>query len=122
MVDLPVLRPGNSVLLKLDDESKWKGPAVVLEESATPRSYEVFTEKEEEKRRNRRYLQLLPDGFLGITLKTVDSSEQSPQKVHMDLDLPAELIARKPNITRSGRLSKPAERLAYEKRVTTYCQ
>lgn len=122
MVDLPVLRPGNSVLLKLDDESKWKGPAMVQEESTTPRSYEVFTEKEEEKRRNRRYLQLLHDGFLGITLKTVESSEQSPQKVHMDLDLRAELIARKPNITRSGRLSKPAERLAYERRVTTYCQ
>ncbi len=44
--DLPVLRPGDSVLLKLDNEAKWKGPATVLAESATPRSYEVFSEKE----------------------------------------------------------------------------
>ncbi len=111
--DLPVLRPGDSVLLKLDNEAKWKGPATVLAESATPRSYAVFSEKEGEKRRNRRHLQLLPEEVPGITIKTGESSEQSPQNVqlHVDSDLPAENIVRKPNITRSGRVSKPAERL-----------
>uniref|UniRef100_A0A673HK68 Integrase catalytic domain-containing protein n=1 Tax=Sinocyclocheilus rhinocerous TaxID=307959 RepID=A0A673HK68_9TELE len=111
--DLPVIRPGDSVLLKLDDEAKWKGPATVLAESATPRSYEVFSEKEGEKRRNRRHLQLLPEKVPGITMKTGESSEQSPQNVQLrvDSDLPAENIVRKPNITRSGRVRKPAERL-----------
>lgn len=111
--DLPVLRPGSLVLLKLDDESKWKGPATVLAESTTPRSYEVFNEKGGEKQRNCRHLQLLPDGVPGNTLKTVESSEQSPQKVqlHRDTDLSAETIARKHNVTRSSRVSKPAERL-----------
>ncbi|KAI2647390.1 Transposon Tf2-8 polyprotein [Labeo rohita] len=120
--DLPVLRPGDSVLLKLDDEAKWKGPATVLAESTTPRSYEIFSEKEGEKRRNRRHLQLLPERVPGITMKTEESSEQSSQKsseqslqksseqssqkvqLHADSDLPAENIVRKPNITRSGRL------------------
>lgn len=108
-----VLRPGDSVLLKLDDEAKWKGPATVLAESAIPRSYKVFSKKEGKKRRNRRHLQLMPDGVSGITLKTEVNSEQSPLKVrpHVDSDVPAGTIARKPNITRSDRVSKPAERL-----------
>uniref|UniRef100_A0A8C2DFQ8 Integrase catalytic domain-containing protein n=1 Tax=Cyprinus carpio TaxID=7962 RepID=A0A8C2DFQ8_CYPCA len=116
-------KPGDSVLLMLDDEAKWKGPATVLAESATPRSYEVFSEKEGDKRRNRRHLQLLPEEVQGITMKTGESSEQSPQKVSseqssqniqlcVDSELPAENIVRKPNITRSGKVSKPAVQLS----------
>ncbi len=111
--DLPVLRPGDSVLLKLDNEAKWKGPATVLAESATPRSYKVFSENEGEKRRNRRHLQLLPEEIPAITSKTGESSEESSQNVQLrvDSDLPAENVVRKPSNTRSGRVSKPAERL-----------
>ncbi|KAL1254336.1 hypothetical protein QQF64_016565 [Cirrhinus molitorella] len=90
--DLPVLKPGDSVLLKLDDEAKWKGPGTVLAESVTPRSYTVFSETEGEKRRNRRHLQLLPEGVTGVTERNEESSEQSSQKVqpHVDTNLPAE--------------------------------
>lgn len=58
MKDLPVLRPEDSVLFKLNNEAKWKGPVTVLAESASPRSYKVFSENEGEKRRNRRHLQV----------------------------------------------------------------
>ncbi len=115
--NLPFLRPGDSVLLKLDNEAKWKGPAMVLAESATPRTYKVFSEKEGAKRRNCRHLQLLPEEVPGITIKTGESSEQSSQNVQLrvDSDLPAENIVRKPNMTRSGRVSKPVERLNQKK-------
>jgi len=56
---------------------------------------------------------LLPDGDSGTMLKTVVSSEKSPLRAqpHRDSDLFAETIATKHTITRSGRVSKPAERL-----------
>lgn len=106
--DLPVLNHGDSVVLKLDEESKWKGPATVMAESSTPRSYMVFKEKEGEKRRNRRHIQLLPE-----ETKILTSSEQPTQKVPhcVDSDLPVETMATKTFVTRSGRVSKPAVRL-----------
>lgn len=54
---------------------------------------------------------MLPGGVAGTSEKTGESSEQSPQKVqlHRDSDSLAETIARKHNITRSGRVRKPAE-------------
>lgn len=44
-------------MLKLNDEAKWERPVTVLAESATPRTYELFSEKEALKRRNSIHLQ-----------------------------------------------------------------
>nr|XP_023665577.1 uncharacterized protein K02A2.6-like [Paramormyrops kingsleyae] len=111
--DLPVLRPGDSVLLKLDGESRWKGPAKVLTESTTPRSYNVSHDKVGERRRNRRHIQLLPEGVQEETFTTTTSPDQPTQKVQhcRDSDVPVEAVTMQPTITRSGRVSKPAVRL-----------
>uniref|UniRef100_A0A3B3T9T2 Integrase catalytic domain-containing protein n=1 Tax=Paramormyrops kingsleyae TaxID=1676925 RepID=A0A3B3T9T2_9TELE len=111
--DLPVLRPGDSVLLKLDGESQWKGPAKVLMESTTPRSYNVSRDKVGERRRNRRHIQLLPEGVQEETFTTTTSPNQPTQKVQhcRDSDIPVEAVTMQPTITRSGRVSKPAVRL-----------
>lgn len=56
--DLPQLQPVDQVLLKLDGEKTWNGPASVPQESSTPRSYQVYTPGGEV-RRTRRHLQLI---------------------------------------------------------------
>ncbi|MGL4646080.1 MAG: hypothetical protein ACRCVL_02990, partial [Cetobacterium sp.] len=110
--DLPVLKPGDSVMLKLDEESKWKGPATVMAESTTPRSYVVVDEKEGEKRRNRRHIQLLPEEVPEKT-ETITSSEQYRHKVphRIDSESPTENVKANTFVTRSGRISKPTLRL-----------
>ncbi|KAL1279064.1 hypothetical protein QQF64_025737 [Cirrhinus molitorella] len=105
--DLPVLRPGDSVLLKLDQKAKRKGPAMGLVETATPKSYEVFSEKEGQKWRNHGHLQLLTEGVPGITVKTGESSEvQSPQKVTCRVAEPKERKKKKKERKKGRRQKK----------------
>lgn len=53
---LPPIRPGDAVFAKLDQEKAWVAPAVVSEESVTPRSYLINTPQGVVLRRNRRHL------------------------------------------------------------------
>uniref|UniRef100_A0A8C5MNF8 Gypsy retrotransposon integrase-like protein 1 n=1 Tax=Leptobrachium leishanense TaxID=445787 RepID=A0A8C5MNF8_9ANUR len=57
---LSVLYPGQSVRVKLDDETRWRTPATVVERSPEPRSYVIRTEGGTVVRRNRRHLQPVP--------------------------------------------------------------
>lgn len=52
---LPPLRPGDTVLTKLDREKAWVTPAVVSKECVTPRSYIINTPQGAVLRRNRRH-------------------------------------------------------------------
>uniref|UniRef100_A0A8C5M4Q6 Reverse transcriptase/retrotransposon-derived protein RNase H-like domain-containing protein n=1 Tax=Leptobrachium leishanense TaxID=445787 RepID=A0A8C5M4Q6_9ANUR len=58
---LSVLYPGQSVRVKLDDETRWRTPATVVERSPEPRSYVIRTEGGTVARRNRRHLQPVPE-------------------------------------------------------------
>ncbi len=60
MRNLTPLRPGDSVLVKLDDEKRWRIPATVVVQNATEHSCEISSPEGGMKRRNRRYLQLSP--------------------------------------------------------------
>uniref|UniRef100_A0A8C5PZ73 Integrase catalytic domain-containing protein n=1 Tax=Leptobrachium leishanense TaxID=445787 RepID=A0A8C5PZ73_9ANUR len=57
----PELYPGQSVRVKLDDEKRWKTPAIVVGRAAEPRSYVVRTEAGTVARRNRWHLQVVPE-------------------------------------------------------------
>lgn len=53
---LPPLRPGDTALIKLDQEKAWVTPAVVSSEYVTPRSYLINTSQGAVLRRNGRHL------------------------------------------------------------------
>ena len=57
---LPTLKPGDSVMIKLDGEKRWVKPGRVRE-VLSPRSYSVETDGGGCVRRNRRHLQRVPD-------------------------------------------------------------
>ncbi|XP_063072782.1 uncharacterized protein K02A2.6-like [Engraulis encrasicolus] len=59
--DLPALRPGQQVKVKLDGEKRWTTPGVIVSNAPEPRSYVVRTEQGTVTRRNRRHLQLIPE-------------------------------------------------------------
>ncbi|KAL7849461.1 hypothetical protein SRHO_G00210840 [Serrasalmus rhombeus] len=59
--DLPALRPGQHVKVKLDGEKRWTTPGVIVSNAPEPRSYVVRTEQGTVTRRNRRHLQLIPE-------------------------------------------------------------
>nr|KAG5701917.1 hypothetical protein BaRGS_014982 [Batillaria attramentaria] len=71
---LPDLQPGDSVLLKKDDEKEWKQPAEVIRQVA-PRSYLVQTEGGQ-LRRNRRHLKSCP-AHINVTPKPVTIRQSS---------------------------------------------
>lgn len=58
--NLSMLRPGDTVLTKLDHRKVWASPAVIRQESVTPRSYVIETEQGAILRRNRRHLRAVP--------------------------------------------------------------
>lgn len=60
VVSLPMLKPGEKVRVKLDNERKWSEPATVVQQHATPRSYVIRSGEGGEYRRNRRHLQQIP--------------------------------------------------------------
>lgn len=60
MRNLSLLRPGDSVLVKLDKEKWWRTPATVMGQSATECSYMISSLGGGMKRRNRSHLQLSP--------------------------------------------------------------
>lgn len=82
--ELPTLRPGDQVLTKLDGEKVWKGPASVLQECSTPRSYQVESPGGGEVRRNRRHFQQVPPVTEGESIDTEqgvsEPSEETPQQ------------------------------------------
>lgn len=58
--DLPPLKPGDTVRIKLNSDDKWGPPATVTAKCEQPRSYLVETGSGQY-RRNRRHLQLCPE-------------------------------------------------------------
>ncbi len=58
--NLSTLRPGDTVLTKLDHEKVWASPAVIRQETVTPRSFVIETEQGAVLRRNRCHLQAVP--------------------------------------------------------------
>ena len=116
---LPALRPGDTVFMKLDNEKSWSSPAVISSESTTPRSFVIRTEQGAELRRNRRHLQLGPipqpvqaaadrNTESNIDSDAVTTLETVPTRQSMDkLTNPLPALT----VTRSGRVSKPVNRL-----------
>uniref|UniRef100_A0A3B3I785 Gypsy retrotransposon integrase-like protein 1 n=1 Tax=Oryzias latipes TaxID=8090 RepID=A0A3B3I785_ORYLA len=122
---LPVLRPGDTVLTKLDQEKNWSTPAVVSKECITPRSYLLETPQGVMFRRNRRHLRSnTPQQVVTAALPT--SAEPSVVEPVPSATAPASDTALQPQVftaasspaaalrtvyTRSGRMSKPVNRL-----------
>lgn len=123
--NLSTLRPGDTVLTKLDHEKVWASPAVIRQESVTPRSYVIETEQGAVLRRNRRHLQAVPTptqttkqtvhtdspqtkGTVDIQPTHTDTTETVPTRNRRETFPTPEtgLI-----LTRSGRVSKPVVRL-----------
>jgi transposase InsO family protein len=112
--NLPTLRAGDHVLTRLDHQKSWVTPAVVTGESITPRSYLVETEQGARLRRNRRHLQVVPSvmsttsGALGPPPEQPSSDPgRSPTTVDTNMGAVADGLTQ----TRSGRVSRPVQRL-----------
>uniref|UniRef100_A0A8C4ST07 Integrase catalytic domain-containing protein n=1 Tax=Erpetoichthys calabaricus TaxID=27687 RepID=A0A8C4ST07_ERPCA len=112
---LPSLRSGDAVLTKLDHQKTWGTAAVVRGESTTPRSFVIETHQGATLRRNRRHLQLCPAPAEGNQLPVQPEQiyEQLPTStVHMETTLSKAPKTQKGLVvTRSGRLSRPVDRL-----------
>lgn len=120
--DLPLLQPRDHVLMKLDQGKTWTGPASVISESCTSRSYQVNSPRGGEVRRNRRHLQLLPPGEVtrdtGTNAETMKASvlppDKEPQSSNQRLcesDGFRKVTPGSAIVTRSGRVSKPVIKL-----------
>lgn len=111
MRNLPPLRPGDSVLVKLDEEKRWRIPATVVGQSATERSYVISSPEGGMKRRNRRHLQFSPSGS-SADAEPIGHSETKcdDNTVRTDDSLPTQ-TREGWRVTRSGRVSKPVEKL-----------
>lgn len=78
---LSTLRPGDAVLTKLDHEKVWALPAVIRQESVTPRSYITETELGAVLQRNRQHLQAVPTTTQTVhkhSLQTKDAIDIQP--------------------------------------------
>ncbi|CAL9688340.1 unnamed protein product [Knipowitschia caucasica] len=116
---LPPLKPGDSVLSKLDHQNVWGSPAVVAGDSTTPRSYVIETQKGATLRRNRRHLLYVPASSVitpppSLQQPQPDAVQQAVPTVSTDTALPATQPCPPDDgllYTRSGRLCRPVERL-----------
>lgn len=61
MPDLPALRPGQQVKVKLDGEQRWTTPGMIVCNAPEPWSYVVRNNKGTVTRRNQRHLKLIPE-------------------------------------------------------------
>lgn len=121
--NLSMLRPGDTVLTKLDHEKVWVSPAVIRRESVTPRSYVIETEQGAVLRRNRRHLRAVPthtDKNTDCTHSPQTKGTVDIQPIHTDITetVPTQTCREtfptpKPGLilTRSGRVSKPVVKL-----------
>ncbi len=99
----------------------WRGPASVIRESDTMRSYQVNSPKGGEVRRNRRHLQLVPSGTVtGNTDVVGESSETKGAETQQQEDSCKRLSESNRlntktqeglTVTRSSRVCKPVTRL-----------
>lgn len=111
MRNLTPLRPGDSVLVKLDEEKRWRIPVTVVGQSATEHSYVISSPEGGMKRRNRHYLQLSPSESHADAEPTGHSeTKYEDDTVRTDDSLPT-LTSEGWRVTRSGRVSKPVEKL-----------
>ncbi len=119
---LPALCPGDTVLTKLDHEKAWTTPAVILSESSTPRSYVISTQRGAMLRRNRCHLQAgqIPQPAGSDPPAPTESTRESSQSagsLNPETVCPSQSMAAAPSprpgqiLTRSGRVSKPADKL-----------
>ncbi len=119
---LPTLCPGDAVLTKLDHEKAWTTPAVILSESSTPRSYVISTQRGAMLRRNRCHLQAgqIPQPAGSDPPAPTESTRESSQSagsLNPETVCPSQSMAAAPSprpgqiLTRSGRVSKPADKL-----------
>uniref|UniRef100_A0A667ZJL9 Integrase catalytic domain-containing protein n=1 Tax=Myripristis murdjan TaxID=586833 RepID=A0A667ZJL9_9TELE len=115
---LPQLQRGDNVMLKLDEERTWTGPASVIQKSCTQRSYQVSSPRGGEMRRNRRHIQRVPPATtvntetigLGTGHSRADNQHQNSSQGQCennghDRSTPGQVV------TRSGRVCKPVVRL-----------
>lgn len=107
---LPALQPGDVVLSKLDHEKSWSLPAVVSSEVTTPRSFVIRAQQGAELRRNRRHLRPGPihqpiQAAPGLTTDSNTHSDGATVLETAPTHPPGEVV------TRSGRVSKPVNRL-----------
>ena len=61
--DLPSIRPGSVVRMRVNEDSDWSKKGKVIQKSTEPRSYHVLNEKGNVVCRNRRHLILCHDKF-----------------------------------------------------------
>lgn len=110
--NLPPLRPGDPVLVKLDEEKRWKTPAMVMGQSATERSYMISSPEGGRKRRNRCHLQLQCPSESSADAEITGNSEK---KGDDDTVRTNDSLLTQTNegmrVTRSGRVSKPVQKL-----------
>uniref|UniRef100_A0A3Q1EIG7 Gypsy retrotransposon integrase-like protein 1 n=1 Tax=Acanthochromis polyacanthus TaxID=80966 RepID=A0A3Q1EIG7_9TELE len=119
---LPPLKPGDSVLTKLDHQNVWGTPAVVTGDSTTPRSYDIVTDQGATLRRNRRHLLRVPASSGTAQCPLLQQSQheaaiqQAEPAVAMNTQMTVSNACPSPMqdgqlYTRSGRLSRPVNRL-----------
>ena len=112
---LPELTPGQRVTIQDQTTLKWK-PAEVREKLAgVPRSYAVTTPNGRELRRTRTHIRPAPQNNIEVEPDTVEQTVvQGTTNPTVAISAPAENQATAlpgSYVTRSGRISKPPERL-----------
>ena len=119
---LPSLKPGDPVLMKLDHQKSWKTPAIVTGEGITPRSFVIETPQGATLRRNRRHLQHVPETAGAAHPLAPDGLQQGAAGQQPDPPVTTDTTSPTASVkppdpqnglfhTRSGRQSKPGERL-----------
>jgi hypothetical protein len=96
---LPVLKPGDEVRLKTDEQSSWSDPATVVAQT-TERSYVVETPQGRQYKRNRHHMLSVPEQS--------DAPPEQPQQEQSDI---INKDTATPAPRRSGRTVKPVQRL-----------
>ena len=106
---LDPLTEGQQVLIRTDEEQRWRRSGTVVQPASAPRSYMVETDNGNTVRRNRRHLAAMPPSAVppavAHTTPTVATPESSP-RLRRD--------SRSPQMTRSGCFVRPPRRLIAE--------
>ena len=108
--------------MKLDHQHTWGTTAVISGDSATPRSYVIETQQGATLRRNRRHLQHVPVLAGDTPAQAPDGLQQEAATQQPDGVIATDTASPTPTArpppardgllyTRSGRLSKPVDRL-----------
>ncbi|XP_064598511.1 uncharacterized protein LOC135464872 [Liolophura sinensis] len=111
--ELPELKPGDTVRVKLDNEKGWVTTGIVTDKLPTPRSYNIETSRGKY-RRNRKHLKPAPGITYEMTPPEVDPLDDYMQGTPIVGNQPQANQHSGRKVTRSGRVVRPPKRYGFD--------